>query len=84
LLGQLAALHNESYDAYFSESIALFEAIKNRFELARTWAAYGMLLREDRNQIAGHAYLKQARNTFLEIGANGELQRLPPDEERNV
>jgi len=77
LLGQLAALRDESYDTHFTESMALFEAIKNRFELARTWAAYGVLLRANRNQIAGTAYLKQARNTFLEIGANGELQRLP-------
>jgi len=44
----------------------------------------GANLSANGNQIAGRAYLKQARNTFLEIGANGELQRLPPDEERNA
>jgi len=84
LLGQLAALRGEPYDIHFAESIALFEVSKNHFELARTWAAYGTILRADRNQTAGLAYLKQAHNTFLAIGANGELQRLPPDVERSV
>jgi tetratricopeptide (TPR) repeat protein len=84
LLGQIAAQRGEPYDSRFAASIALFEVSKNRFELARTWAAYGAILYRDRNETAGRAYLKQARNAFLEIGANGELQRLPPDEERNT
>ncbi len=84
LLGQAAAARGEAFAALFENSIAQLEAIKDRFEIARTWAAYGSNLIANRNQIAGQAYLKQARNTFLEIGANGELQRLPPDEERNV
>jgi class 3 adenylate cyclase/tetratricopeptide (TPR) repeat protein len=77
LLGQIAGARGEPYAADFEESIGLFEAIKDRFELARTWAAYGAALEADRNQIAGRAYLKQAHDTFLAIGANGELQRLP-------
>jgi class 3 adenylate cyclase/predicted ATPase len=84
LLGQAAAARSEPFAELFENSIAQLEAIKDRFEIARTWAAYGSNLVANRNQIAGHAYLKQARNTFLHIGANGELQRLPPDEERNV
>ncbi|HEU5099356.1 MAG TPA: adenylate/guanylate cyclase domain-containing protein [Roseiflexaceae bacterium] len=84
LLGQIRALRGQPYDESFSTSIALFEAIKDRFELARTWAAYGTILRTDRNQIEGQTYLKRAHNTFLAIGANGELQRLPPDVERSV
>jgi class 3 adenylate cyclase/tetratricopeptide (TPR) repeat protein len=84
LLGQAAAASGQPFDALFENSIALFEAIRDRFEIARTWAAYGTALVADRNQIAGRAYLKRARNTFLAIGANGELQRLPPDVERSV
>ena len=84
LLGQAAAARSEPFAELFENSITQLEAIRDRFEIARTWAAYGMSLLANRNQIAGLAYLKQARNTFLEIGANGELQRLPPDEERNV
>ena len=84
LLGQAAAARNEPFAALFENSIAQLEAIRDRFEIARTWAAYGTNLLANRDQIAGLAYLKQARNTFLQIGANGELQRLPPDEERNV
>ena len=84
LLGQAAAARHEPFAALFENSIAQLEAIRDRFEIARTWAAYGAHLIADRNQIAGSAYLKQARDAFLEIGAAGELQRLPPDEERNV
>ena len=79
-----AAARSELFAELFENSITQLEAIRDRFEIARTWAAYGTNLLANRNQIAGRAYLKQARNTFLEIGANGELQRLPRDEERNV
>jgi class 3 adenylate cyclase/tetratricopeptide (TPR) repeat protein len=82
--GQAAAARGEPFAPAFEESITLFEAIKDRFELARTWAAYGAAFIADRNQIAARAYLKQAHDTFLAIGANGELQRLPPDVERSV
>src|SRR5215212_4864555 len=84
LLGQAAAARSEPFAALFENSIAQLEAIRDRFEIARTWAAYGVNLLANRNQIAGRAYLKQARNTSLDIGANGELQRLSLDEERNV
>jgi tetratricopeptide (TPR) repeat protein len=84
LSGQTAAARGEPFASAFEDSIALFEAIKDRFELARTRAAYGIALIKARNQIAGRAYLKQARDTFLAIGANGDLQRLPPDVERSV
>jgi predicted ATPase/class 3 adenylate cyclase len=84
LLGQAAAARSQPFAELFENSIAQLEAINDRFEIARTWAAYGSNLVANRNQIAGRAYLKQARDTILHIGANGELQRLPPDEERNV
>jgi hypothetical protein len=72
------------FAAEFMASIALFEAIKHRFELARTWAAYGMALLKHGNQIAARAYLNQALDTFVTIGANGERQRLAPIVERSV
>jgi class 3 adenylate cyclase/tetratricopeptide (TPR) repeat protein len=84
LLGQAAAACGEPFDSSFEESIALFEATKDRFELGRTWAAYGKALVANGNQIAGAAYLKQARDTFLSIGADGELRRLPSTTERSV
>ena len=70
--------------ADFTAAVALFEEIKDRFELARTWGAYGTALAESGDKIAARAYLKQAQNTFETIGANGELQRLAPAVERSV
>jgi class 3 adenylate cyclase/tetratricopeptide (TPR) repeat protein len=84
LLGQTAAARGEPFAAEFQASIALFETIKDRFELARTWMAYGAALAETGNKIAARAYLKQAQDTFVAIGANGELQRLTPLVERSV
>jgi tetratricopeptide (TPR) repeat protein len=84
LLGQAASVRGEPFDAAFEESNALFAAIKDRFEIARTWAAHGKALLAARNENAGYAYLKQARDTFVAIGAHGELQRLPPIVERSI
>jgi tetratricopeptide (TPR) repeat protein len=82
--GQAAAMRGVPFAAEFEASIALFEAIKHRFELARTWAAYGIALLTNGNEIAARAYLKQALDTFVTIGAHGERQRLAPIVERSV
>ena len=84
LLGQIAAATAQPFAADFEESIALFEAIKDRFELGRTWVAYGLALADHGNPIAAHTYLKQAQDAFVAIGAHGELQRLVPIIESSV
>jgi tetratricopeptide (TPR) repeat protein len=84
LSGQAAAMRGAPFAAEFEASIALFEKIKHRFELARTWAAYGIALLKNGNEIAARAYLKQALDTFVTIGAYGEQQRLAPFVERSV
>jgi class 3 adenylate cyclase/tetratricopeptide (TPR) repeat protein len=84
LLGQAAAARGELFAAEFEASIVLFEAIKDRFELARTWTAYGIALTEHGDKIVAQAYLKQAQHTFVTIGANGELRRLAHIAERSV
>jgi tetratricopeptide (TPR) repeat protein len=83
LLGQARGANDEIVAAEFEQSIALFEATKDRFELARTWAAYGAALLQYSDKIAARAYLKQAEKTFETIGANGELRRLVPIIERS-
>jgi hypothetical protein len=84
LLGQAAAARGEPFAQAFEESMALLAAIKDQFEIGRTWGAYGKALVADGNRIAGAAYLKQARDTFVSLGAEGELQRLPKHVERSV
>ena len=84
LLGQIASASEIPSAAEFDASIALFEAMKDRFELARTWAAYGLALMDTGDKIAARAYLKRAENTFNSIGANGELRRLAPNAERST
>lgn len=76
LVAIIAAAAGEPYTYDFEESIALFEAIKEQFELARTWAAYGFALQHDGNPERGLAYLKQAQATFTSIEAVGELRKL--------
>jgi tetratricopeptide (TPR) repeat protein len=71
-------------DAHFLRSIALFEEIKQCFELARSQASYGRALALRGNLAAARSYLMQARTSFEAIGARGELQRLAPYIERSV
>ncbi len=75
LLGQAAAAHNESFADYFRASIEIYEAIKDRFEMARSAAAFGLALAAHRQPDAA-AYLEQASDLFRKIGAQGELRRL--------
>lgn len=84
LLGRAAAIQGQPFEALFEESITLLETIKHRFELARTWAEYGLALIAARNQSKGHTYLKQAREAFIAVGADGELQRIAPEFERRA
>jgi predicted ATPase/class 3 adenylate cyclase len=84
LLGQAAAAQGQPFAPMFEESIALFEAIKDRFELGRTYAAYGAALAAHGDKSAARAYLKQAQDAFVAIGASGELRRLAPIGERSV
>jgi tetratricopeptide (TPR) repeat protein len=84
LLGQIASSSGTPSAAEFDASIALFEAMTDRFELARTWAAYGSALLDAGDKIAARAYLKQAENTFNTVGANGELRRIAPIFERSL
>lgn len=83
LLGQLAAQRGQPYDEDFQASIAVFTAIKNPFELARAQARYAEAL-VGRNLAAAIAYQKQARETFNQIGARGELARLGTLHERSI
>lgn len=83
LLGQVAARMGQSYAEHFQDSSAIFAEIKNRFELAYTQVRYAeALVAHDAETAMG--YLKQAQQTFKDIGADGELQRLDYLSERSV
>jgi class 3 adenylate cyclase/tetratricopeptide (TPR) repeat protein len=84
LLGQVAARQSRQYAPAFDESLALLGEINDRFQVARVSAAYGVALAQAGNQSAGQTYLKQAQDTFISIGAAGELQRLSLIAERSV
>lgn len=83
LQGVVAARCGEPFTDHFAESEAVFQSIRNRFELARTQAAHGEALRAC-NSLAAAAYLQQSRATFAEIGANGELHRLDAANQRSA
>jgi tetratricopeptide (TPR) repeat protein len=84
LLGQALAARRAPFAEHFERSIALFDTMLDRFELGRTWAAYADALLQTGNQSDGVAYLKRAKDTFISIGADVELQRLSQIEERSV
>jgi class 3 adenylate cyclase/tetratricopeptide (TPR) repeat protein len=84
LLGDVASSRGEPFEPAFEASIALLAAIKDPFELARTWVSYGTSLLRHGNETAGDAYLKQARAAFISIGAHGELQRHTMIAERSI
>jgi class 3 adenylate cyclase/tetratricopeptide (TPR) repeat protein len=71
-------------EEHLERSIALFSEIRQRFELARSQSAYARLLARNGNQSAVHTYGNQAYETFVAIGAQGELARLAPFIERSV
>jgi class 3 adenylate cyclase/tetratricopeptide (TPR) repeat protein len=83
LQGQAAAALGRAFATPFEESIALFTETKNRFETARSQAAYGAALAEAGNEIAAGAYLEAAQEAFIRMGADGELRRLRRAAERS-
>lgn len=76
--GEAIALLNDTDEwiADLTGSAALCEAVQDRFELARTWRAHGMMLKRAGNFAEATAYLKQAYDTFMVLGAAGELRRM--------
>ncbi|HEU4325388.1 MAG TPA: adenylate/guanylate cyclase domain-containing protein [Roseiflexaceae bacterium] len=84
LYGQTLALQDDDFTQPFEESLQLLDDIKDRFELSRTWVAYGIALLENGQKAIGLMYLKQARDAFIALGAKGELRRLTPILERSM
>jgi class 3 adenylate cyclase/tetratricopeptide (TPR) repeat protein len=84
LLGMIAARQSQPFAPYFEESIAMLSTIQHRYELARTWAEYGIALDQAGNRNEGQTYLKQAQDAFFSIGAHAEHQRVAPLLERSV
>lgn len=84
LRGQAASVGTPLWSADFETSITLFSEIKDYFELARTWASYAVALMGHDQKQAAQAYLKRAYDTFVAIGADGELKRLALLFERSI
>ena len=83
LRGTIASLHQELFRDDFELSIAIFEEIKDTFELGRTYFAFGQMLIENSHRIEGYQNLKMAQDSFIQVGAMGELRRLTPLLERS-
>ena len=78
LQGAAAARLGEPFIALFDESIQVLTETKNRFELARAHAAYGVALNQQGDSAAAAMHLTTARRAFERMGAAGELRRLQP------
>jgi class 3 adenylate cyclase/tetratricopeptide (TPR) repeat protein len=76
LRGEATVAPGHAWQDDFVASAALCEAVQDRFELARTWCAYGAALLKTGNLVEGTAYLKQAYDTFTVLSANGEASRM--------
>lgn len=76
LRGMATVGRERSWREDFDASAALCETVQDRFELARTWQAYGAALLKAGNHSDGSAYLKQAYNTFTLLDAGGEAYRM--------
>lgn len=83
ILGRVAARRGQPYADHFEASLTLLTEIRNRFELACSQMAYAEALHMGTFP-ATTAYLKQARDTFREIGAQAELAHLDHLSERSV
>jgi adenylate cyclase len=81
---QLGESVEDGGEEHIERSIALFGEIHQRFEQARSQAAYARLLARKGNLSAVHTYGLQAHETFVAIGAQGELARLAPLIERSA
>lgn len=84
LRGAARAALGEPFSGDLEASVALLEAIDDRFELGRTWAAFGAALIQHGDHAGADLYLKQAHDAFIAVGADGELRRLSPILERSV
>lgn len=76
LRGEAIATSGHTWRDDFAASAALCEAVQDRFELARTWRAYGAALLKAGNPDEGIAYLKRAYDTFTLLNASGEAYRM--------
>lgn len=74
--GIVQVAQQEDFITSFEQSIDRLETIKHRYELARSWAAYGIALRQIGNKNDAQTYLKQALDTFTHIGAHAEQERI--------
>jgi adenylate cyclase len=83
LAGIAAAALGEPFEQQLGASIRRFEHAKDRFELGRSWAAYGAALAARGDHEPARAYLILARDAFIAIGAAGELRRISPALERS-
>jgi class 3 adenylate cyclase/predicted ATPase len=82
LRGEVAAALDTPFAQHFEAALLLAEQASSAFEQARAAARYGVAL-EARNLPGAAAYLMRARDTFRQIGADGELRRLPTAIERS-
>lgn len=76
LRGILQVVQGQDFNTSFTNSILNLKTIKHSFELARSWAAYGIALFETGNKELAQTYLKQSLDTFTDIGAHGEQERI--------
>lgn len=76
LRGATTVAQGRSWQEDFTASAALCEAVQDRFELARTWSAYGAALLKVGNLDEGIVYLKRAYDTFTVLSASGEASRM--------
>jgi adenylate cyclase len=76
LRGQATVARGYSWQEDFIGSAALCDAVRDRFELARTWRAHGAALLQTGSLDEGIAYLKRAYDTFSLSGADGEVRRM--------
>ncbi|MDW8148873.1 MAG: tetratricopeptide repeat protein [Roseiflexaceae bacterium] len=76
LRGAATVAQGRSWQEDLVASAALCEAVQDRFELARTWCAYGASLLKTGNLNEGTAYLKRAYDTFIVLSASGEASRI--------
>jgi tetratricopeptide (TPR) repeat protein len=76
LRGEATVARGYSWQEDFIGSAALCDTVRDHFELARTWQAYGAALLRTGNLNEGIAYLKRAYDTFSLSGANGEVRRM--------
>jgi adenylate cyclase len=83
LLGSAVARLRQPFEQHFSASVSHFEQAGDAFELARSLVAYGEAIRANGNQERWQAYLFRARDTFISLGAAGELRRLTSMLERS-